>query len=69
MEQRDGSTVFSHEDNKHHILKTGNIAHTSVPNTTQGLDISKQIHIQPVISTVSTANIHLQVSKNGLEKY
>lgn len=66
MEQRDGSTVFSHEDNKHHIPKTGNIAHTSVPNTTQGLDISKQIHIQPVIST---ANIHLQVSKNGLEKY
>lgn len=66
MEQRDGSTIFSHKDNKHHILKTGNIAHTSVPNTAQGLDISKQIHIHPVISIT---NIHLKVSKNGLEKY
>lgn len=37
--QRDGSTIFSHKDNKHHILKTRDIAHTSVPNTTQGLDI------------------------------
>lgn len=63
--QRDGSTIFSHKD-KHHILKTGDIAHTSVPNTTQGLDISKQIYIQPVISLT---NIHLKVSENGLEKY